>query len=48
MEKSLKRKMVDFILKASYKEAEKNANRTCLYWHHQPKLPEEVKKLRKF
>lgn len=28
--------------------AEKNANSTCLWYNNQPKLPEAVKKMRKF
>jgi cyclic lactone autoinducer peptide len=30
------------------KAAQKNANELCAWWAYQPKVPEAVKKLRKF
>ncbi len=32
----------------AYNEAKKGANTMCVWCFHQPKLPEGVKKLRKF
>lgn len=31
----------------AHKEAENNVNSLCLYWHHQPHIPEEVMRLKK-
>lgn len=36
------------VKKAAYSTAEKSTNLICLLFFHQPKLPEAVKKLRKF
>ena len=36
------------IKKAAYHTAKKGANQICAYFFHQPKLPEAVRKLRKF
>ena len=36
------------ISKASYTTAKKSVNQACWLFFHQPKLPEAVKKLRKF
>lgn len=30
------------------KEAEKSVNTSCSWWTYQPKLPDQVKRLRKF
>lgn len=48
MKKILKEKVLGFVRRTSVKTAEQSANQTCLWWIHQPKLPEKVKKLRKF
>lgn len=32
----------------AHRNAVKNANSTCFWWHYQPEQPESVKKLRKF
>lgn len=44
----MKEKILRGMARVAHKEAEKNANSLCLYWHHQPEVPAEVKKLRKF
>ncbi len=31
-----------------FRQAKKEANSACPYYHNQPKIPEEVKRLRKF
>ena len=36
------------IKKAAYHTAKKSANQICAFFFHQPKLPEAVRKLRKF
>ncbi len=36
------------IASLAYQSAEKEANSSCQIFFHQPKLPEKVKKLRKF
>lgn len=44
-----KQSFVDLMVKkTAYNAAEKSANRICILFFHQPKLPEAVKKLRKF
>ena len=44
-----KTKVVDKVIKkAAYRMAEISANQVCTYFFYQPKLPESVKKLRKF
>ena len=45
---SLKRLVVKGLVSASAKEAERNINSACAWWLGQPKVPKEVKKLRKF
>lgn len=50
--KKLNQGMKDFAQKAACKLAKnaaiKSANSTCPFYQHQPILPDEVKKLRKF
>lgn len=48
MKNKLQKKTVKVLAAASKKMAEVNANSACIYWMHQPKMPESVKKLRKF
>lgn len=43
----IKESMANVIAKASYKEAEKNANVTSCFIHGQPEMPESVKNLKK-
>lgn len=45
MTTKLKKSVAKLVAKASYKEAEKNANSTCIFLHGQPQMPESVKKL---
>lgn len=45
MNTKIKRTVAELVAKASYKEAEKNANSTCVFLHGQPELPDTVKKL---
>ncbi len=47
MKNEIKRLMAKMVAKASYKEAEKNANSTCVFLHGQPIVPECVKNLNK-
>ncbi|MDD3338266.1 MAG: cyclic lactone autoinducer peptide [Lachnospiraceae bacterium] len=47
MDKNLKKIITKYIVKASYKEAERNANSACVFLHGQPKMPECVKKMNK-
>ena len=43
------KKIVDtLVAKAAYEAACKNVNQACFYFFYQQKLPEKVKKLRKF
>ncbi|MEG0377487.1 MAG: cyclic lactone autoinducer peptide [Eubacterium sp.] len=44
----LKDKMLKSFAKIARQEAIKSANTACWLFHHQDKLPKEVKKLRKF
>ena len=44
---NVKRGIAEFIAKMSYKEAERSANTTCVFFHGQPKMPQCVHKLRK-
>lgn len=37
-----------FIATVAYEASRKSANQACWYFFNQPKLPETVKKLRKF
>lgn len=48
MKNKLQKKTVKVLAAVSKKMAEINANSACVYWMHQPKMPEAVKKLRKF
>lgn len=48
MKNKLQKKTVKVLAAASKKMAEINANSACVCWVHQPKMPESVKKLRKF
>lgn len=45
---SLKNRMLEGVAKSARQEAIKNANTACWLFHHQDKLPEKVKDLRKF
>ena len=45
---SLKDKMLKGVAKSARQEAIKNAISACWVMHHQDKLPEKVKDLRKF
>ena len=46
---AMKKGVVEKIVKkAAYRVAETSANRICVYFFHQPKLPKAVKQLRKF
>lgn len=47
MTAKFKKAVAKFVAKASYKEAEKNANSTCIFLHGQPTMPENVQKLNK-
>lgn len=47
MKRDITKSMAKLIARASYKEAEKNANSTCVFLHGQPKVPECVKNLNK-
>ena len=45
----MKQNVVDqMIKKVAYKTAEKSSGLMCILFFHQPKVPEAVKKLRKF
>jgi len=43
----VKESMAKIVAKASYKEAERNANSACPFIHGQPKMPESVSRLKK-
>lgn len=45
---SLKDKILEGVAKTAKLESVKNANTACWLFHHQDKLPEKVKDLRKF
>lgn len=45
MTTEFKKLVAKLVAKAAYKEAEKNANSTCIFLHGQPQMPEKVKKL---
>lgn len=47
MNKKIEKTVAKYLAKAAYREAEKNANSTCVFLHGQPKMPECVKKLNK-
>lgn len=44
---NLKKTIAKCVAKASYREAERNANTACVFLHGQPKMPKSVKKLNK-
>ena len=44
----MKKKVLKSISVIARKAAESDANSTCRLWSYQPKVPEAVKKLRKF
>ena len=48
MKKMLGKKSASIVASASKKMAQMTADTACIWWMHQPKLPEAVKKLRKF
>lgn len=47
----MKRKLCDFIFSLianlAYYEAKESVNSACLFWHHQPEIPNAVLKLKK-
>ncbi len=45
---SLKETVLIKVGEVVFHQAKKEANSACPYFHNQPKLPEEVKKLREF
>lgn len=45
MRSETKKTLAKFIARVVYKEAEKNANSTCVFLHGQPNVPDCVKKL---
>lgn len=47
MNNSIKKSIAKLVAGISYKEAEKNANSTCVFLHGQPVVPDCVKKLNK-
>lgn len=47
MKKEFKKNIVNFMAKSIYKEAVKNANSTCVFYHGQPKMPKLVETLKK-
>lgn len=48
MKNNLQKKTVRILAVASKKMAEMNVNTACVFWMHQSKMPDIVKKLRKF
>lgn len=48
MKKTVKGKVAGLTAKVTEAVAKANANAACAFGIHQPKLPENVKKLRKF
>lgn len=44
---SITKQLSKVVARIALKVAVQNANSTCVYHAHQPKLPESVKKLRK-
>lgn len=48
MKNKLGKKSASVMAAASKKMAGFTADTACVWWMHQPKLPEAVKKLRKF
>lgn len=45
---SLKATCLKKVGEVIFRQAEKAANSACPYYHHQPKMPEEVKRMGKF
>jgi len=45
---TLKRQILKFTSDLALKQAERSANSACVFWHYQPKMPNSVKKMRKF
>lgn len=41
-------KMLNKFSKLVLKQSVKSANSACVFWHYQPEVPDQVKKLRKF
>lgn len=48
VKKQFKMIIAEAICKLAKSTAVKSANTTCIFYHHQPVLPSEVKNLRKF
>lgn len=46
-EKNVRKVIGKAITYIAHKEAENNVNSLCLYWHNQPRIPEEVMRLKK-
>lgn len=44
----MKKKMMDVVSKVALNNAKKTANSACCFFGYQAKLPQSVKKLRKF
>lgn len=44
---SVMKSIAKYVTRASYKEAERSANTTCVFLHGQPRMPKSVKKLNK-
>lgn len=47
MNRKIKKIAGKLLAEVAYREAEKNANSTCVFLHGQPKMPESVKNLNK-
>ena len=48
MKQLFKDHLLKGVKKLAYKEAEKNVNSACVWYHYQPELPKGAEKLRKF
>lgn len=48
MKKTMKKQILKTLSQIAYAEASKSANTSCPFFSYQPKLPNDVKKLRKF
>ena len=48
IKKKIEKTTLSVLAAVSKKMAEVNANTACVCWMYQPKMPEAVKKLRKF
>lgn len=46
--KNVKVRIMSVLSKFAFHEATQSANSSCIFWAYQPKLPDAVKKLRKF